>query len=66
MFIEEAIQIAVTICPLVVTDFVGNNTVILYFLKESGAEEFIAELEARNGNKFQAIRANKEVMVTAI
>jgi hypothetical protein len=66
VFIEQAFHIAVAICPLVVFDPVSSEAAIFYFLKESGTETFIAELDARFGDEYRVTRTGKAVMVVTI
>ena len=43
---DEAIQIALAICPLVIIDVAGVNTYRLQFRRKLGASEFALELDA--------------------
>lgn len=63
IYIEEAIQIATVICPLVIVDIVDIDTIRLDFQSRFGAIEFVDELNVRNGNKFRVARFDRQVVI---
>lgn len=59
---DEAIQLAIDICPLVLIDVVEVSTYRFDFQVASGAREFAERLTARNG-RFRIAWLGTEVIV---
>lgn len=62
---NEAIQLATAICPLVIIDIVDTDTVRFDFQTAGGAREFADELAVRDG-RFRIARLDREVIVRTI
>lgn len=62
---NEAIQLAITICPLVIIDVVDPDTVRLDFQTAVGARVFTEELITLN-NEYRVARLGAEVIVQAV
>lgn len=65
MKLNEAIQLAIAICPLVIIDTVYANTVMFTFKTEAGAREF-AETIVSLFSGFRIVRLDTEVLVNRV
>lgn len=62
---DEAIQLAIAICPLVLVDVIDTDTVRFDFQAAGGAREFADELITRDG-RFRIARLDTEVIVRTV
>lgn len=62
---NEVIQLAITICPLVIIDIVDTDTMRFDFQTASGARVFSEELATLEG-EYEAMRLDREVIVLTI
>lgn len=62
---DEAIQLAVSVCPLVIIDVVDPDTIRFDFQAAGLAREFANELAIREGD-LRIVRLDREVIVRAI